>query len=123
VTFFGFRRDRERLFQGADVFVLPSAYETFCLAAFEAAAAELPVVVTRVNHVGALVRDGSGGAIVARDAGAVADALLPLVTDPRRRASDGRAARARVQQYTWDASAASVLALYRELASTAGFAR
>lgn len=123
VTFFGFRRDRERLFQGADVFVLPSAYETFCLAAFEAAAAELPVVVTRVNDVGALVRDGSGGALVERDPAAVADALLPLVTDPQRRASDGRAARARVQQYTWDASAASVLALYRELASTAGFAR
>jgi glycosyltransferase involved in cell wall biosynthesis len=116
VTFFGFRHDRERFFQGADVFVLPSVYETFALAAFEAAAAELPLVVTSVNDVGALVRDGSGGAVVERDPKAVAAALLPYVTDAQRRAIDGRAARARVQPFTWDASAESVLELYRELA-------
>jgi UDP-glucose:(heptosyl)LPS alpha-1,3-glucosyltransferase len=120
VTFFGFRRDRERYFQGADVFVLPSAYETFGLAAFEAAAAELPLVVTPVNDVAALVREGSGGALVERDPRSVADALLAYVRDPERRAADGRAARARVEPFTWDASAASVLALYRELAGAGG---
>jgi len=116
VTFFGFRRDRERFFQAADVFTLPTVYETFCIVAFEAAAAGLPVVMTRVNDVGVLVRDGSGGALVDRDPDALADALAPLVADPERREADGRAARARAERYTWDASAASVLALYRELA-------
>jgi UDP-glucose:(heptosyl)LPS alpha-1,3-glucosyltransferase len=116
VTFFGFRGDRERFFQAADVFTLPTAYETFCIVAFEAAAAGLPVVTTRVNDVGALVRDGTGGALVDRDSDAVADALAPLVADAQRRATDGSAARARAERYTWDASAASVLDLYRELA-------
>jgi UDP-glucose:(heptosyl)LPS alpha-1,3-glucosyltransferase len=115
VAFFGFRPDRERFFRAADVFTLPTRYETFCIAAFEAAAAELPIVMTRVNDVGALVRDGSGGALVADDPDAFADALAPLVADPARRAADGRAARARAESYTWDASAASVFALYREL--------
>jgi glycosyltransferase involved in cell wall biosynthesis len=116
VTFFGFRRDRERFFRAADVFTLPTAYETFCIAAFEAAAAGLPVVMTRVNDVGALVRDGTGGALVDRDPDALADALAPLVADATRRATDGSAAQARAARYTWDASAASVLDLYRELA-------
>jgi len=116
VTFFGFRGDRERFFQAADVFTLPTAYETFCIVAFEAAAAGLPVVTTRVNDVGALVRDGTGGALVDRDPDAFADALAPLVADAERRVTDGSAARARAQRYTWDASAASVLDLYRELA-------
>lgn len=115
VTFFGFRRDRERFFRAADVFTLPTVYETFCIVAFEAAAAELPIVMTRVNDVGALVRDGTGGALVDRDPEALADALAPLIADSARRAVDGRAARARAEVYTWDASAASVLDLYREL--------
>jgi glycosyltransferase involved in cell wall biosynthesis len=115
VTFFGFRPDRERFFRGADVFTLPSAYETFCIAAFEAAAAELPIVMTPVNDVGALVRDGTGGALVERNPDVLAAALAPFVSDPVFRNADGRAARARVQRYTWDASTASVLDLYREL--------
>lgn len=115
VSFFGFRSDRERYFCSADVFMLPTRYETFCIAAFEAAASELPVVMTRVNDVGVLVRDGSGGALVDRDPDAMADALALLVADPVRRAADGRVARARAAEYTWDASTASVLALYREL--------
>jgi glycosyltransferase involved in cell wall biosynthesis len=115
ITFFGFRSDRERFFRAADVFTLPTVYETFCIAAFEAAAAELPIVMTRVNDVGALVRDGTGGALVDRDPDALADALAPFVADPARRAADGRAVRARAEHYTWDASAASVLDLYRDL--------
>jgi glycosyltransferase involved in cell wall biosynthesis len=71
--------------------------------------------MTRVNDVGALVRDGTGGALVERDPDALADALAPLVADPARRSADGRAARSRAERYTWDASAASVLDLYCDL--------
>ena len=118
VTFFGFRSDRERFFRAADVFTLPTRYETFCIAAFEAAAAGLPLVMTDVNDVGALVRDGTGGALVDANADAVADALAVLVADPARRAVDGSAARERAAGYSWAASAASVVAVYRELSGS-----
>jgi len=44
-----------------------------------------------------------------------ADALQDYVGDADRRIADGEAARARASAYTWDASAASVVAVYREL--------
>jgi glycosyltransferase involved in cell wall biosynthesis len=115
VSFLGFRRDRERVLQAADIFVLPSRYETFCIAAFEAAATALPLVITPVNDVRALVRDGTGGLIVAADAGAVGDALAVLASDRARREADGRAARARALGFTWAASVESVTHLYRDL--------
>jgi glycosyltransferase involved in cell wall biosynthesis len=115
VAFLGFRRDRERWLQAADIFVLPSRYETFCIAAFEAAATELPLVMTPVNDVRALIQDGTGGLIVAADADAVGDALAMFANDRPRREVDGRAARARALGFTWAASAASVLDVYRDL--------
>ena len=122
VTFLGFRADRERCFQGADLFLLPTRYETFCIAAFEGAAAGLPLVMTPVNDVRALVRDGTGGVLVDRTGtrdddvvASIADALVTYARDPERRAADGAAARTRASAYTWEASAESVLDVYREL--------
>jgi glycosyltransferase involved in cell wall biosynthesis len=115
VQFFGFRDDPERYFGAADVFVMPSRSETFCIAAFEAASAGLPLVMTDVGDVGALVRDGSGGRLVDANVDELVDALQEYVGDTDRRIADGEAARVRASAYTWDASAASVLAVYREL--------
>jgi glycosyltransferase involved in cell wall biosynthesis len=94
---------------------MPSRSETFCIAAFEAAAAGLPLVMTDVGDVGALVRDGSGGRLVDADVDELVDALQDYVGDTDRRIADGEAARARASAYTWDASATSVVAVYREL--------
>jgi UDP-glucose:(heptosyl)LPS alpha-1,3-glucosyltransferase len=115
VTFFGFRPDRDRLLQSADVFVLPSHYEVSPLAAFEAAATGLPLVITAVNDATTLVHGGRGGMVVEATAAAVGDAIGALAADPARRRTDGDAARERVVGFTWDASAASVTDLYREL--------
>src|SRR5829696_2802780 len=51
VHFLGPRSDTERFYQGADVFVLPSLYETFSMAAVEAAACRLPMVATSRDGV------------------------------------------------------------------------
>ena len=61
VAFFGPRADTETYYRAADVFVLPSLYETFSLAAHEAAAAGLPVVGTPVSGVSGLVGARRGG--------------------------------------------------------------
>src|SRR5262249_49958812 len=49
VRFFGQRSDTERFYRAADIFLLPTLYETFCLAAFEAAACAVPAVITAVH--------------------------------------------------------------------------
>ena len=65
----------ERYYAAADAFVLPSAYESFSLAAFEAAASGLPIVATDVGAVGEIVNAG-GGIFIERNAESLAEALM-----------------------------------------------
>jgi UDP-glucose:(heptosyl)LPS alpha-1,3-glucosyltransferase len=113
VRFFGRRADPERFYQAADVFVLPSAYETFSIACFEAAACGLPLVIPRLSGAGALVGDDEAGIIVNREAASIANALVRLACDPARRAALGAEAHRRATPYTWEASVASVMDIYR----------
>ncbi len=115
VRFFGFRRDAERFYQAADVFVFPSAYETFSLVSFEAAACGLPVVAPRLNGVEELIGSNEGGLIVTRSPGAFAGALSDLAADPVRRRAMGESARRRAGSFTWDRSAQGVLDVYVDL--------
>lgn len=121
VRFFGQRRDPERFYRAADVFVLPSAYETFSLVCFEAAACNLPLVIPALSGAGVLVgKDDSGGVIVTREGASIADALGALARDPARRAKLGSEASRRAASFTWEASAASVFEVYRSLLADVG---
>lgn len=115
VVFTGPRRDTERFYAAADVFVLPSWYETFSLAAFEAAASGLPVVATAVHGVEELIGDGAAGFVVDRTAPAVADALVALAQSSELRRTLGEAALARSAQYTWERSLEATESIYRSL--------
>jgi UDP-glucose:(heptosyl)LPS alpha-1,3-glucosyltransferase len=115
VRFFGPRADTERFYQAADIFVLPTEYETFSLAAYEAAASSLAIVATGVSGVENLVHDGKTGLLVTRSPADVAQALLTLATDPELRLRLGRAARLRASAFTWDRSVDAVLRAYWEL--------
>ena len=115
IRFFGFRRDVERFLKAADLFVMPSAYETFSVATFEAAASSLPVVATRLHAVDELVGDDEAGLIVERHPEAFSRALVQLASDPSRRRAMGEAGRRRVSSFTWERSTASVLEIYRDL--------
>ena len=70
VRFLGYRVDVERVYQAADIFVLPTAYETFCRAAHEAAACGLPVVAPPVPGIRELIGEDEAGIL----AGVVASA-------------------------------------------------
>jgi len=115
VRFFGVCSDMERFYQAADVFVLPSLYESFSLVSFEAAACGLPVLATRVHGVDELVADADCGLMMERAPEAFAAALAELASDPHRRARMGTVARRRASAYTWQRSTDTVLAIYREL--------
>jgi glycosyltransferase involved in cell wall biosynthesis len=105
-------------FAAADVFCLPSWWEAMPLSVLEAMAAGLPVVATDVGDVSRAVADGVTGHVVpVRDPEKLADALEPLLTDPKLRRRMGEAGRARVAElFSSEVTATKVSALYDELA-------
>ena len=115
VELFGPRPDVNSFLERADVFVLPTLYETFCLAAYEAARAGVPIVATPVSGVLELVGDEEGGLVVARTPESVANAIGRLLEDPAlgRRLADEAGRRAAA--FTWNRSAATVVDAYRRL--------
>jgi UDP-glucose:(heptosyl)LPS alpha-1,3-glucosyltransferase len=88
-------------YSAADGFVLPTAYEAFPLVSLEAAAAGLPLLITRVSGVEELLVDGVNGWFIERDAGVIADRLARLATDAGRRSSMGAAAREVAARFGW----------------------
>jgi L-malate glycosyltransferase len=67
----------------SDLFLLPSAQESFGLAALEAMACEVPVVASNVGGLPeVIVHGGSGFLHAAEDVDAMADSAIALLTDP-----------------------------------------
>ena len=86
------------LFRTSDVFVLPSVFEMFGIAAVEAAAAGLPLIVTSVGGLGDLVVDGvTGFSMAPGDVDALAGHLHTLAEQPALRRELGAAARRRAE--------------------------
>lgn len=82
----------------SDVFLLPSAQESFGLAALEAMACEVPVVASRVGGLPEVVEHGVSGFLhPPADLDAMADSAVSLLTDPalHRRVADAACRRVR----------------------------
>lgn len=94
VRFVGARSDVPTWMAAADVFVLPSAWEARALVVQEALAAGLPVVASAVGGLPDLVAD-AGLLVGAGDPRELADAVVGLLSDPRRRAALAAAGRRR----------------------------
>jgi N-acetyl-alpha-D-glucosaminyl L-malate synthase BshA len=73
------------LLAGADLFLLPSASESFGLSALEAMASSVPVIGTRVGGLPEVVRDGETGVLCAvGDVDGMATAAVALLRDRDR---------------------------------------
>jgi glycosyltransferase involved in cell wall biosynthesis len=96
LRFLGIRRDVPDLLAVADLLVHPSLQEGFSNALIEAMAAARPVVATDVGGNPEAVLDGETGRLVpARDADALAAAMLEILQRPDRGATLGHAGRHR----------------------------
>jgi glycosyltransferase involved in cell wall biosynthesis len=81
------------------VLAMPSISESFGLVAAEAMAAGRPVVITTSSGIAKLVQKGGAGcAIPPGDASALAEALLPFLTDASYAAEVGERARVAARQ-------------------------
>lgn len=99
----------------ADMFVLPSVYESSGLVFLEALASGLPIVATRVGVAPEVVADGVNGFLVDRDPVQIGDRLERIAACPIAAFRD--AARASVTEYSWTAIAQRYLDLANEIAA------
>ena len=122
VDFIGVERDPSRWYRGADLVVSCSAYEAFSLALIEGAAAGVPLVTSRVGCAEELVPAGpdavgAGVVVERRDPELFGAALAELAKNPDLRARMGAMGQHRAAAYSWDAAAAKLAGLYREILS------
>lgn len=82
VDFIGERHDLVALLSSADLFLLPSAQESFGMAAMEAMACGTPVVAARVGGVSEVIDDGETGFLCdENDTEGMAERGIELLTD------------------------------------------
>jgi N-acetyl-alpha-D-glucosaminyl L-malate synthase BshA len=94
VRFVGAQAEVEALLPLADLFLLPSEYETFGLAALEAMACGTPAVAFAAGGLPEVIRDGVDGVLVTpHDDEEMGRVVLALLADAPRRATMSRAAR------------------------------
>ena len=119
--------DLVRQYSTARVALVPSFFEGFGFPASEAMACGLPVIA---NAAGALPEvigtNGRAGRLVPeRNARAMADAILDVLSEPGRAEQMGREARARIQNvFQWSDAAANMIEVFEEtLRATHGRSR
>jgi len=99
VDFVGEQHDVVSWLSSSDLFLLPSAQESFGLAALEAMACEVPVIASRVGGLPEVIQDGVTGYICdPDDVAGMADRGVSILTHAERRQEIGRAAAADVRR-------------------------
>ena len=99
----------------ATLAVVPSVYEGFGLPAAEAMACGIPLVSTTGGALPEVVGEAAR-TVPVRDSQALAEAIAALLDSPAERALLGAAGRERIERlFCWQRSAASMVALYREV--------
>jgi glycosyltransferase involved in cell wall biosynthesis/predicted metal-dependent phosphoesterase TrpH len=103
-TFLGWLAGAElaRAYASADMFLFPSATDTFGQVILEAQASGLPVLAVDEGGPRSLIEDGVSGLLRPADADALSGALLELAASPTRRAQLAHGAVVAVRDRTWE---------------------
>jgi glycosyltransferase involved in cell wall biosynthesis/predicted metal-dependent phosphoesterase TrpH len=103
-TFLGWLHGTElaRAYASADIFLFPSATDTFGQVILEAQASGLPVLAVAAGGPLTLIEDRVSGLLRAADVGQLSEALLELATSPLLRRRLAASALAAVRERTWE---------------------
>ena len=109
-----------RALKALDVYVLPSAWEAFPIGVLEALACGVPQVVSDVGGNREAVTPETGILVPPNDPRALADAIVALLSDPRRRAATAEASRRRhSERFAVARMVAETAAVYTEVLAVA----
>jgi D-inositol-3-phosphate glycosyltransferase len=107
--------DLAAVYRAADLVAVPSYNESFGLVALEAQACGTPVIAAAVGGLVTAVRDGISGVLVdGHDPTDWARVMRQLLDAPGRRAELARGATRHARAFSWERTAAGLLAVYRD---------
>ena len=117
VEFLGSQNDVCSFLQSLDIFALTSDREGLPYALLEAMATELPTVVTNVNEMPIVVRDGVDGFVISTDdVDACQEKIQILMSQPELRARFGSSARRRVcEEYSQESCLQKTLNVFKNV--------
>jgi glycosyltransferase involved in cell wall biosynthesis len=116
VRFEAYRPPAPNHLHALDVYVLASSWEAFPIGPLEALACGVPQVVTAVGGTREAVVPETGTLVPPRDPAALADAVIALLRDPRRRARMAAASRERhARHFAIERMVAATAAVYDDV--------
>ncbi len=119
--FLGKQENVEEILSVSDLFLMPSASETFGLAALEAMSCGVPVVSSDAGGLPEIVRNGETGfACPIGDTDAMAARSIEILTNADLRANMAAAARAKAEEYDQDRVIAQYEAYYATVMARMG---
>ncbi len=107
-------QEKHKLFSSCSLFVLPSIYESFGIAAAEAMSYGKPVIASNVGGLPEVV-NGGGLLANAKDSGDLAKQINSLLKNPEKRKLLGIKAKELASGYTWDSSAEQMDKVYNDI--------
>jgi glycosyltransferase involved in cell wall biosynthesis len=116
IRFCGVRNDVERIIAISDFTVLPSLTEGLPLALLESIASGRPVIASNVGGIPEVVTDGQNGFLIPpKDAEALADKMLALLSNPDLLRDMGQACVKRATDFDVNSGVTNTIRVYEEV--------